>query len=87
MSSLRAEAFRQRCNSQHLFSIRLVCLEGSNFRGALLAPAKPLGRFNQRPSDRLGTIHPRGLEARENSFGFIKAYRYRPSHSRDVYQY
>jgi hypothetical protein len=83
MSPLRTEAFHQRCNFQHLFPIRLVCLESSNFRGDLLAPAKPPGRFNQRPSDRLGTIHPRGLEARESSFGFfIKAYRYRPSHAR-----
>jgi hypothetical protein len=85
MSPLRTQAFHQRGNLQHLFPIRLVCLEGSNLRGDLLAPVKPLGRFNQRPSDRFRTIHPGGLQARESSLGFlIKADGYRSRHGRTV---
>lgn len=81
MSPLRTKAFHQRGNFQHLVSICLIGLEGRNLLGDLLVPAKPLGRVDQRPSDRFGTIHPRRLKTRESSFGGgIEAERYRSCH-------
>ena len=84
MSPLRTEAFHQRPNLKHLFPISYVCLQGSNLVGNPLTPAKHLGRFDQCFSDRLGTIQPGRLEARERPFGLlIQADRYGFSHKQD----
>ena len=88
MSPLRTEAFHQRRNLEHLFSIGLICFESCNLLSDVLTAMKGLRRIHQCLPDRFRARHSGSLQAGQSSFGlFVQPEGYRSSHTKIVSQY